>query len=157
MTSVSPSRRSVRSDVDFVLTFEEVMGMFEARNVRFEDLEEGETLHGASGDGRRFAISGGVAQAVASCIAEKEPGREVRIERAEGLDNCRKMLMLARAGKYNGYLLEGMACPGGCVGGVGTIQPISAATAEVKRYVSASPVAHAYESDYKELLPEVEE
>lgn len=151
------SRRSVRSDVDFVLTFEEVMGMFEARNVRFEDLEEGETLHGASGDGRRFAISGGVAQAVASCIAEKEPGREVRIERAEGLDNCRKMLMLARAGKYNGYLLEGMACPGGCVGGVGTIQPISAATAEVKRYVSASPVAHAFESDYKELLPEVEE
>ena len=24
------------------------------------------------------------------------------------------MLMLAKAGKLNGYLLEGMACPGGC-------------------------------------------
>ena len=32
------------------------------------------------------------------------------------------MMMSAKAGKYNGYLLEGMACPGGCVGGGG--QPI---------------------------------
>ena len=27
---------------------------------------------------------------------------------------------VAKAGKYNGYLLEGMACPGGCVAGAGT-------------------------------------
>ena len=40
------------------------------------------------------------------------------------LDECRKMMQMAKAGKYNGYLLEGMACPGGCVGGAGTIQPI---------------------------------
>ena len=32
------------------------------------------------------------------------------------------MLKLAQAGKRDGYLLEGMACPGGCVGGGG--QPI---------------------------------
>ena len=30
--------------------------------------------------------------------------------------------MLAKAGKLDGYLLEGMACPGGCVNGGG--QPI---------------------------------
>ena len=34
------------------------------------------------------------------------------------------MMTLAKAGKYNGYLLEGMACPGGCVAGAGTMQPI---------------------------------
>ena len=33
----------------------------------------------------------------------------------------RKTLMLARAGKLNGYMIEGMGCPGGCVAGVGTI------------------------------------
>ena len=32
------------------------------------------------------------------------------------------MMKAAVKGKYNGYLLEGMACPGGCVGGGG--QPI---------------------------------
>ena len=31
------------------------------------------------------------------------------------LQSVKKMLTLAKAGKYNGYLLEGMACPGGCV------------------------------------------
>ena len=38
---------------------------------------------------------------------------------AEGLADCKKLLTMAKAGKYNGYLLEGMACPGGCVAGAG--------------------------------------
>ena len=33
------SRRSIRSDIDFVLTFEEVMGMFEAKEVDFRVLK----------------------------------------------------------------------------------------------------------------------
>ena len=36
------SRKSVRSDVDFVLTFEEVMGMFEAKDIHFDDFTETE-------------------------------------------------------------------------------------------------------------------
>ena len=150
------SRRSIRSDIDFVLTYEEVMGMFEAKEVDFADLENMEPMHGASGDGRRFSVTGGVAQAVANCIKEKYPDREVKIEKAEGLANCRKMLQLAKAGKYNGYLLEGMACPGGCVGGAGTIQPIAKTTQTVNRHVAVSTNKHAYESDYQELLPYLE-
>ena len=45
---------------------------------------------------------------------------EVKTVKAEGLAECKKMLMMAKAGRYDGYLLEGMACPGGCVGGGGT-------------------------------------
>ena len=30
------------------------------------------------------------------------------------------MLLLAKAGKKNGCLIEGMACPGGCIAGAGT-------------------------------------
>ena len=67
-------------------------------------------MHGASGDGRGFAISGGVASAVVNCVNELYPDREVKVESAEGLDNCKKLLNMAKAGKYNGYLLEGMAC-----------------------------------------------
>ena len=54
------SRKSVRSYVDFVLTFEEVQGMFDAKNVNFKELPDGEPLKQASSDGRGFAVSGGV-------------------------------------------------------------------------------------------------
>ena len=150
-------RRSVRSDIDFVLTFEEVMGMFEAKQVDFSTLAEQEPMHGASGDGRGFAVSGGVAEAVVNCIKEQYPDREVKVANAEGLADCKKLLTMAKAGKYNGYLLEGMACPGGCVAGAGTVQPIAKAAASVKLRKKKSTNAHALDSDYQDLLGSLEE
>ena len=47
---------------------------------------------------------------------------EIKIQRADGLRECRRLLTLAKEGKLDGFLLEGMACPGGCAGGGG--QPI---------------------------------
>ncbi len=151
------SRKSIRSDVDFVLTFEEVMGMFEARNVDFTTLQEMPVPSSASADGRGFSISGGVAQAVVNCARQLAPDREVPVERAEGLNDCRKMLMRAKAGKLNGYLLEGMACPGGCIGGAGTVQLIPKAAQEVEKVKKLSERAHAYESSYQSILPALEE
>lgn len=146
------SRRTIRSDVDFVLTFEELQGMFDARNVDFDSLEEMDSMHGGSGDGRGFAVSGGVAEAVASYIKEHYPEKEVKIASAEGLEECRKLLTLAKAGKYDGYLLEGMACPGGCVAGAGTIQPIAKSKAAVANAKKNSTLAHSSASEYKDLL-----
>ena len=146
------SRKTIRSDVDFVLTFEELQGMFEAKNIDFDQLEETKSMHGASGDGRGFAVSGGVANAVAAYIKENYPDREVKIASAEGLAECRKLLTLAKAGKYDGYLLEGMACPGGCVAGAGTIQPIAKSAAAVANAKKNSTNAHSSKSDYKDLL-----
>ena len=71
--------------------------------------------------GRGFAVSGGVAQAVVNVIKKEDPTREVKVVSAQGLAECKKMMQLAAAGKYNGYLLEGMACPGGCIAGAGTL------------------------------------
>lgn len=150
------SRKDIRSDIDFVLTFEEVMGMFEAKEVDFDKLEEIDCMHGASGDGRGFAVSGGVAEAVVNCAKELYPEREIKVERAEGLANCRKLLTLAKAGKYNGYLLEGMACPGGCVAGAGTVQPIAKSVAAVNLHKKVSTNKHALQSNYKEVLQELE-
>ena len=145
-------RRSIRSDIDFVLTFEEVMGMFDAKDVNFAELEEDHSMHGATADGRGFAVGGGVAHAVAEYIKENYPGVEVQTERADGLENCRKMLMLAKAGKYNGYLLEGMACPGGCVAGAGTIQPIAKSVGAVSNAMKASSNEHSSTSIYADVL-----
>ncbi|MDE6024010.1 MAG: 4Fe-4S dicluster domain-containing protein [Lachnospiraceae bacterium] len=150
------SRRTIRSDIDFVLTFEEVMGMFEAKQVDFDKLKEDDTMHGASGDGRGFAVSGGVANAVVNCISELYPECEVKVENAQGLAECRKLLAMAKAGKYNGYLLEGMACPGGCVAGAGTLQPIAKSTAAINLHKKVSTNAHALQSNYKDLVDELE-
>ena len=71
---------------------------------------------------------------MANVINEKYPDREIKVANAEGLRDCRKLLMAAKAGKYNGYLLEGMACPGGCVAGAGTMQSIKKSAAVVGMY-----------------------
>ena len=146
------SRRSVRSDVDFVITFEELMGMFVAKGIEFDQLEVEDPLQDASTVGRNFAVGGGVAAAVVDCIKQKYPDREVLTEAAAGLRDCRKMLTLAKAGKRNGYLLEGMACPGGCVAGAGTLLPIVKATASVKGFAKEAPIGHAADSQYADQL-----
>ena len=121
------SRKAIRSFVDFVLTFEELNGMFAAKNIDLAACEEDTLDTKASGAGRGYAVSGGVAAAIEKCINEYYPDTEVKIEHAEGLADCRKILMLAKAGKLNGYMIEGMGCPGGCVAGVGTIiDPVKA-------------------------------
>lgn len=146
------SRRTIRSDVDFVLTFEEVMGMFEAKAVQFAQVAEGPELVEATGDGRGFAVSGGVAQAVVNAIHAIDPTREVKVMAAQGLADCRKMLMLAKTGKLDGYLLEGMACPGGCVAGAGTLQNPTRAAAALGKYKAAAPEKYAVDSKYEITL-----
>lgn len=149
------SRRTVRSDVDFVLTFEELMGMFEAKNVDFASLEaaEGDDFAQASADGRGFAVGGGVAQAVVNAIHEMDPEREVNVVSAQGLTECKKLLLMARAGKYNGYLLEGMGCPGGCVGGAGTLADPAKSAAVLTKYKAEAPMKHSLETPYDLDLP----
>ena len=130
------NRRSVRSDVDFVLTFEELQGMFDAKEVDFTKIEAdpADNMDEGTGMGRGFAVGGGVAAAV----------------------ECRKMLQMARAGKRNGYLLEGMACPGGCVAGAGTIQPVKQSAVSVEQFKKAAPELSCTTSPYLNRLEEVE-
>ena len=146
------SRRTVRSDVDFVLTFEELMGMFEAREVDFDILEDEGGLDRATAAGRGFAVSGGVAQAVADAIHRLDPEREVKIASAQGLAECKKLLMMAKAGKYNGYLLEGMGCPGGCIAGAGTIADPAKTAAILAKYKKEANLQDALDSPYEITL-----
>ena len=128
------------------------MGMFEAKGVDLEQLTISEPLTEGTGSGRGFAVSGGVAQAVKDQILKDHPDMEVKIQAAEGLKNCKTMLMMAKAGRLNGYLLEGMACPGGCVAGAGTLQPVMKSSAAVKKYVNEADKKISSESAYGEHL-----
>ena len=143
-------REDIRSDVDFVLTFEELQGMFEAKNVDFAAVPEGESMHEGTAAGRGFAVSGGVAKAVMDLVHQTNPDMEVKTARAEGLRDCRKLMLMAKAGKYDGYLLEGMACPGGCVAGAGTILPVEQAARSVEKYRKEAENASPLESPYRD-------
>ena len=148
------SRRSVRSEVDFVLTFEELMGLFEAKSVDFASLPDNpeDSFNSASADARGFAASGGVAQAVVNAIKKMDPDREVKVASAQGLADCKKMMMMAKAGKYNGYLLEGMACPGGCIAGAGTLADPAKSVAMLNKYKNEATMKVATETPYQDSL-----
>lgn len=146
------SRKSVRSDVDFVLTFEELMGMFVAKKVDFTKLKENPLKNITSSDGRGFAVNGGVAQAVVNLIKKLHPEKEVKVESAQGLHNCKKLLQMAVEGKYDGYLLEGMACPMGCVSGAGTINGSAKTKALVEVSKRETTMKSPLDSSFKDSL-----
>ena len=151
-------RQSVRSEVDFVLTFEEMAGMMEAKGIDYLALEDDNKsdFDVASEDARMFAVAGGVANAVVNVIHREHPEMEIKVKNAEGLEECRQMLKEAIKGMYPGYLLEGMACPGGCVAGAGTLQPINKSTAAVKRYAKRSPHPNAVDNEFRSLIHKLE-
>ena len=88
--------------------------------------------------GRGYAVAGGVAGAIEACLKEYYPEVPVHIEHAESLAECKKMLALAKAGKLKGCMIEGMACPGGCMGGAGTNVPIAKSSKALKKFVAGS-------------------
>ena len=143
-------RADIRSDVDFVLTFEELNGMFEAKEIDFETIEPMFDLNEGTAAGRGFAVAGGVAKAVEDLVHETHPDMEIKTARAEGLRDCRKLMLMAKAGKYNGYLLEGMGCPGGCVAGAGTLLPVDLAAKVIGRYQNETDRVSPMDSAYRD-------
>ncbi len=114
-------REDVKDYVHYVITFEELMGMFVAGNIELSEIEVDKEIQDASTLGRGYAIAGGVAEAVKKTAQLLDESKEINIESASTLHECVKLMRTAKAGKKDGYLLEGMACPGGCIAGPGTL------------------------------------
>lgn len=114
-------REDVKDYVHFVITFEELMGMFVAKGIELSEIEVSKEIQDASSLGRGYAIAGGVAEAVKKTAMTLDPSREINVEGVSTLHECVKLMRVAKAGKKNGYLLEGMACSGGCIAGPGTL------------------------------------
>lgn len=152
------NRRTVRSDVDFVLTFEELQGMFDAKEINFDWIEEEPDFDMKEGSsmGRGFAVGSGVAAAVVEAIKHIDPDREVITEYGDGLKECKKMLFKAKSGKCDGHLLEGMGCPGGCIAGAGTIAPVRDGQINIQRFSKAAEISSSTESPYIDRLGDVE-
>ena len=70
-------QEELRQDVDFVLTYEELMGIFEAKEIDFSSLPATEPSHRRQARGG-FAQAGGVAAAVEEIIRREHPDFEVK-------------------------------------------------------------------------------
>lgn len=101
---------------DYALTYGEIVAMLDSREIKIEPVEE--EYQESSLFGKQFAGSGGVAAAVLQAMREMGEDTEgIRLRQCSGGDECKKALMLLRAGKLEEDFIEGMICPGGCVGG----------------------------------------
>ena len=97
-----------------------------------------------------------VAAAVVEVVHEKHPDMDIKVANAQGLRECRKLMNMAKVGKYNGYLLEGMACPGGCIAGAGTILPINEATKGVEASMKLASKKNPLESKYADMAEKLD-
>ncbi len=141
-------KRDNVSDVDYVLTTQELSTMIKENGIMFKELENEapDMPFGlGSGAGVIFGATGGVAEAVIRrCAAEKSTNtlreiefcgvrgmnstkeatvtvgdKDLKIGVVHGLKNAQELLQKMESGEVHYDLVEVMACQGGCVGGAG--------------------------------------
>ena len=100
---------------DYALTYEELYAMMEAKGVDPADYT-GELQQGSK-FGKNYSVSGGVTAAVLQTYKERNEDVPVKVCKANGAQECKKALMLLKAGRLPEDFIEGMACVGGCVSG----------------------------------------
>lgn len=106
---------NITGNADYVLTFGEIRAMMRAKGVELEPEEN--TYQESSVFGKRFGNGGGVAAAVVQCFKEMGEDISPEVMKCSGGAECKKALLLLKAGRLPADFIEGMACVGGCVGG----------------------------------------
>ena len=120
--------------MDVAITFEELQALFDARNIDITTLPEG-TLDSASYFGRIFARCGGLSDAVAEGLKEQGiEGFTLKPATCDGIEACRTALLKKNKGVLDANFIEGMACPGGCIGGAGCLTHGERNKIDVERY-----------------------
>lgn len=106
---------NITGNADYVLTYGEIRAMMKAKGVELEPEEN--SYQESSVFGKRFGNGGGVTSAVVQCF--KEMGEDINPEvmKCSGGAECKKALLLLKAGRLPADFIEGMVCMGGCVGG----------------------------------------
>lgn len=112
-----------KSDVDYVLTFEELAAMMVARHIYPEEVEPTD-FTSATVFGRNFAQGGGVSKAVQQASMEDIGSAAFTAKYADGGKECKQCLTMLKFGKLGADILEGMACKGGCIGGPAMIEDV---------------------------------
>lgn len=104
---------------DYALTFDELYAMFRAKEIEVASF--GGNLQQGSIYAKNFAVAGGVTASVLEALKEKGIEADIKVKGCNGAAECKKALMMMKAGKLPEQFIEGMSCEGGCVNGPGSI------------------------------------
>lgn len=115
--------RLVEDSADYVLTLEELVAMFDAKEIDPEKEENVQNSQDGSVYGKGFAQSGGVSGSVMQVLKEQGCELDLKVLKCNGAEDCRKALMILNAGKLPEDMIEGMACMNGCINGPASILP----------------------------------
>ncbi|MGL5243583.1 MAG: 4Fe-4S dicluster domain-containing protein, partial [Sarcina sp.] len=113
-------RNEVANDVDYVMTFEELLAMLDSKEINIDRCNDGVSQNG-SFYGRLFARTGGLSESINHLIEEKNIESDFKPIQGDGLADCDIKLKMAKLKRLNGNFLEGMACKGGCINGPGSL------------------------------------
>ena len=105
----------IEGNADYVLTYGEARSLMYGKDIELEPEEN--TYQASSVYGKRFGDGGGVTAAVVQCFKEMGEDINPNVMKCSGAAECKKALLLLKAGKLPADFIEGMACEGGCVGG----------------------------------------
>jgi len=114
---------SIKDSVDYVLTFEELIALFDAFEVDPATCED-IMVDDGSIFGRGFAMGGGVTAAIENYIKEKGVDADFKPIKVSGVAEIKKSITMAKIGKLGGNFIEGMLCEGGCINGAAKIASV---------------------------------
>ena len=105
----------IEGNADYVLTVGEFRSLLRAKGIEIEEMAN--DYQESSVFGKRFGNSGGVTAAVVQSLQEENESTDITVNVCNGADECKKALLMLSKGRLKEDFVEGMICPGGCVGG----------------------------------------
>lgn len=120
--------------IDYALVFADIQAMLEAKEVDINSLDASDFADETSMQSRRYAISGGVAEAVSNLMQGRAEYRPCAIN---GLtkDTVKLLKRYALKGLDDGCnMLEVMCCEGGCIAGPGCVSVPKKASVILEKY-----------------------
>jgi len=127
---------NLKGAIDYVLNFRELQEIFKALNINLEELQPDEKDQASFG-GRVYARTGGVSFSVKTVVNRLEPTRVIKLKakKVDGVKECKKVLNdLGDGIRIDANFIEGMGCPGGCVGGPRTNIDVEKATKMINEF-----------------------
>lgn len=141
-------RVELRDAIDTVLTFKETIELLSLANIDVLSTPPDTTpLMEASRDGRNYAHTGGVTEAIRNAVEQQRPEIDINALIGNGLKQCNEILGQVEDGSVDGNFMEGMGCPGGCVGGPGTIIPVLQGASTVRSFALRARRAKARDNE----------
>lgn len=141
-------REEIKGDVDYAMTFEELLAMLDSKNILIDTCVEGVSENGSL-YGRMFARSGGVLEAIKHVVSEYGKDVYFKPQSANGIKECDAKLTQAKFKRLQCNFLEGMICTGGCMNGPGSLNHDMKNSKEIDTYGKDSDYENIKDSTKK--------